>query len=269
VESKYIFRTAISKSILPFYLYSPALITLPVTIEKDKDGLKRINLHTSDHLINFGDFKAWQWFKNTETIWNINRTENNKNMNASDYINWMNKLTDQNLNKRYLTLYTASAKDANALVFDRQSLDFDFEFFVESTTYVYYTDKKQEADYLAAILNSSIPNKQIKDFQAKGLFGPRHVHKKILDVYFPKFDESDPLYRQLAELGALCAEKAKAFVESRPLQKDLSTHALGKLRIEIKNHLSEELEKIDKLVEKIIKLNSPFEGGQGDVSFCF
>jgi hypothetical protein len=251
VENKFIFRTAISKSILPFYLYHPAWITLPVTVEKEADGLKKIKLHTSEQLMKAGELKAWRWFADEENIWNINRTEKNKNINASDYLNWLNKLTDQNLNARYLTLYTASAKDANALVFDRQTIDFDF--FVESTTYVFYTDNESEANYLATILNSSVPNKRIKDFQAKGLFGPRHVHKKILNVYFPNYEESNRRHKQLAELGKFCSEKAKAFVESNPPQNDLSAHSLGKLRVEIKKHLSQELTEIDKIVEKIMK----------------
>ena len=250
VESKFIFRTAISKSILPFYLHHPAWITLPITIENENDGLKRIKLHTSEQLMNAGELKAWKWFENAETIWNINRTEKNKNITSPDYLNWLNKLTDQNLNARYLTLYTASAKDAHALVFDRQSLD--FEFLTECKTYVFYTDHKQEADYLATILNSSIPNKRIKDFQTRGLFGPRDIHKKILDVYFPKFDESDKQHLRLAELGNLCAEKAKTFVENNSPQNDLSAHFLGKLRVEIRKHLSHELREIDEIVEKIM-----------------
>jgi len=251
VESKFIYRTAISKSILPFYLHNPAWITLPITVENEADGLKRIKLHTSNQLMMSGELKAWRWFENVENLWNINRTEKSKNMSATDRIDFQKGLVSQNLNARYLVLYNASAKDANALVFDRQSID--FEFLAESKTYTYYTDNKQEADYLSAILNSSIPNKQIKDFQTRGLFGPRDIHKKILDVYFPKFNAHNKLHLQLSELGNLCAEKAKSFVESNPPQKNLSTHSLGKLRVEIKKHLLNELSKIDKIVEKIIK----------------
>ena len=251
VERKFIFRTAISKSILPFYLHLPAWITLPITIEKEEDGLKRIKLHTSEQLMNAGELKAWRWFENAENIWNINRTEKNKNIISPDYLNWLNKLTGQNLNARYLVLYTASAKDANALVFDRHSLD--FEFLVECKTYVYYTNNKQEADYLAAILNSSVPNKLIKDFQTKGLFGPRDIHKKILDVYFPQFNASNKLHLQLSDLGKLCAEKVKTFIERKPPQNNLSALVLGKLRVEIKKHLSQELAETDKIVEKIMK----------------
>ena len=250
IESKFIFRTAISKSILPFYLYNPSMIVLPITIEKEKDALKRIILHSSRQLMMAGELKAWRWFQNTESIWDYSKTEKSGNIYI-DRLNFYNKLTDQNLNIRYLVLYTASAKDAHALVVDRTLLD--LEFFVESTTYVYYSDNILEAYYLATILNSSIPNRQIKDFQAKGLFGPRHVHKKILDVYFPEFNNHNKLHLQLSDLGKLCAEKAKAFVENNPPQNNLSAHSLGKLRVEIKKHLSKELGEIDKIVEKIMK----------------
>jgi len=251
IESKFIFRTAISKSILPFYLYHPAWITLPIIIEKEDDELKRIKLHSSEQLMKMGELKAWQWFAKAENIWNISKTEKSKNMSNIDRLNFQKGLVGQNLNTRYLVLYNASAKDANALVFDRQSLD--LEFLVESTTYVYYTDNESEANYLATILNSSIPNMQIKDFQAKGLFGPRHVHKKILDVYFPKYNVSDKQHQILAELGKLCNEKSKTFIENNPPQNELSAHSLGKLRVEIKNYLSKELAEIDKIVEKIMK----------------
>jgi len=250
VESRFVFRTAISKSILPFYLYDPALITLPVTIEKSADGLKRIHIHTSEQLMNAGELKAWRWFANAETVWNMNKTEKSKNWVATDRVNYQKGLTTQNLNARYLTLYTASAKDAHALAFDRQTLDFDFV--VESKTYVYYTNSESEAYYLASILNSSVLNRQIKDFQTKGLFGPRDIHKKILDVFFPKFNDWEKRHLRLAELGKLCTEKVKAFVDNHPPQHNLSAHYLGKLRVAIKNHLSQELIEIDKIVEKIV-----------------
>jgi SAM-dependent methyltransferase len=250
VESKFIFCTAISKSILPFYLHNPVRIILPVTIEKEEDGLKRIKLYTSEQLMNAGELKAWRWFENAETIWNEQKTDKSQKMSATDRIDFQRGLVSQNLNTRYLVLYTASAKDAHALVFDRQSLD--REFLAESKTYVYHTDNKQEANYLAAILNSSVPNMQIKDFQTRGLFGPRDIHKKILDVYFPKFNGLNKLHVQLSELGNICAEKVKVFVVCNPPQNILSAHYLGKLRAEIKKHLSEELMEIDEIVGKVM-----------------
>jgi hypothetical protein len=93
----------------------------------------------------------------------------------------------------------------------------------------------------------------MKDFQAKGLFGARHVHKKILDVYFPKFDEKDSNHVQLAQLSKTSHQKAFEFLNDNPPQQELSAIHLGRLRLAIKKHLVMELEAIDKIVKKILK----------------
>jgi hypothetical protein len=122
----------------------------------------------------------------------------------------------------------------------------------ESVTYNLFLDNENEAYFLSALLNSSIPNKLIKDFQSKGLFGARHVHKKILDIYFPKFDENDEQHLQLAELSKQAHQKAKKYIEANSPQQSLTANRLGRLRIEIKKHLSKEMKEMDKIVKKLI-----------------
>jgi DNA-binding GntR family transcriptional regulator len=107
----------------------------------------------------------------------LTKTEKSKNMSANDRINFQRGITEQNLNAKYLVLYNASAKDANATIVDRTSLD--LEFLVDHKAYVFYTDDENEAYYLTAILNSTAPNAMMKDFQSKGLFGARDVQKNI------------------------------------------------------------------------------------------
>lgn len=251
VESRFLFRTALSKSILPFALFEPDKVALPITVERDADGLKHIRLHSADELRRMGFLKASRWFSDKENIWEIHRTANNKNISAHDYLNWQNKLTAQNLNARYLVLYNASAKDANATVVDRQ--DYDLEFLVESVAYVAYAKNAEEAYYLAAILNSSVPNELMKDFQAKGLFGPRHVHKKILDIYFPLFDSGNPLHVALAQQSREAHEKTAQFLAENPPQQALTAIFLGRLRSAIKKHLTQEIAAIDAVVGKVMR----------------
>jgi type I restriction-modification system DNA methylase subunit len=251
IESRFIYRTAISKSILPFLLYKPDFVTLPITVELSSDEQKKIHLHTSEDLMNKGFLNASKWFVNAERIWDINKTEKNSEINAEDYLNWLNKLTDQNLNARFCVLYNASAKDANALVIDRTKIDLDF--INESKAYACYTNDENEAYYLSSILNSSIPNLLMKDFQTKGLFGARDVHKKILDVYFPLFSDKDEFHIELATLGKTCHEKTIKYIILNPPDGDLTAHVLGKIRVDLKKHLAEELEKIDKLVKKVME----------------
>lgn len=250
IESKFIFRTALAKSILPFALYKPDLVVLPVLIEKNNEELKEIKLFSANDLMQEGYLNASKWFSNVENTWHLFRTEKNKNISSEDYLNWQNKLTQQNLNAPYLVLYNSSAKDANATVVERDKLDLTF--FVESKGYWFSTNRKKEAYFITAIFNSKVPNELMKDFQTRGLFGARDVHKKILDIYFPRFDENNEIHLQLAQLSETAHEKAAKYLQDNPPQKELTATRLGKLRLDIKKHLAAELKEIDKLVKKLL-----------------
>ena len=250
IESNFIFRTALSKSILPFALFRPDLVVLPVKIEIDASGNKKTKLFAADELLREGYMDAARWFKNAERIWDLQKTEKSKNMSSNGRLDFQRGLTEQNINAQYLVLYNSSAKDANAVVVKRDDLDMDF--FVESVTYVFYTNVSEEAYYISAILNSSIPNLVIKDFQARGLFGARHVHKKILDVYFPKFDPADSKHLQLAQLGQAAHEKVNEFLAGIPADQKVAGNQLGRIRLEIKKHLAKEMKEIDGVVRGIV-----------------
>jgi len=248
-ESRFLFYTALSKSILPFALYNPDIVVLPITIVT-ADGIKKIVLESAKDLQQKGFLEEARWFSNAENIWKIHRTEKNKKTNSEDYLNWQNKLTEQNFNSPYLVLYNSSAKDANAVAVKREQLNLNF--IVENKTYVFYTNDINEAFYLTAVLNSSIPNEKMKDFQTRGLFGARDVHKKILDVYFPKFNEKNKQHLQLAQLSEQAHTKAKEYLIANPPKQELSAIFLGRLRVEIKKHLKNEMREIDEVVKSLI-----------------
>jgi len=251
VESKFLFRTALSKSILPFAMFNPEMVILPVEIITNSENRKEIVMHSSNSLMELGCLNASRWFSNAENIWSIYRTEKSKDMSNLDRLDFQRGLTDQNLNAPYLVLYTSSSKDANATVVERSSIN--LEFIVESKTYVFYTLNINEAFYLVSILNSSIPNALMKDFQTKGLFGARDVHKKILDIFFPKYDQNDALHNELAEMGEKASVKVKLYINQHPPNSILSPIQLGRYRLEIKNHISKKMIEIDKLVKKLLK----------------
>ncbi len=250
IESQFLFRTALSKSILPFALFKPDLVVLPVIITANKQGNKSSKFYSSNDLRREGFLNASKWFANSERIWDLQKTAKSKNMSANDRIDFQRGLTEQNLNQKYIVLYNALGKDANSTVIIRGS--FDLEFFVDYKTYVFYTDGESEAYYLSAILNSTVPNTLIKDFQARGLFGARGVEKKILDIYYPKFDAANEIHTQLATLSQAAHEKASQYLKDNAPKQELSAIHLGRIRTEIKKHLSEEMKAIDKLVKKVI-----------------
>jgi len=231
-------------------LFRPELVLLPLEIFKNKHDKNEIRMLSVNELRKGGFLNMSAWFQNVENTWAILRTAKNEKSTAIDYINWNNKLISQNISSKYLVIYNASAKDANATVINRENLD--LEFFVDTIAYVLYTDDESEAYYLTSILNSAAPNEMMKDFQSKGSFGARHVHKKILDVYFPKYDEANKTHQQLATLSKACHAKAAQYVKDNPPQQVLSAMHLGRLRVAIKKHLATEMKEIDGLVKKVI-----------------
>ncbi|MEZ4526138.1 MAG: N-6 DNA methylase [Desulfobacterales bacterium] len=252
MESCFIFRTALSKSILPFALYKPDLAVLPIITKTCRGGKKEIKLYSARELLEEGYRDAAKWFVNAERIWDLEKTEKSKNMTINDRLDFQKGLIGQNLNVPYLVLYNASAKDANAAVVKRK--DLDLEFIVDHKAYWMAAKSENEAYFLTAVLNSTVPNLMMKDFQSRGLFGARDVHKRILDIYWPRFNEKNEAHLQLAELGRKAHDSVSDFlaVHVDPDQKIEGIH-LGKLRLEIKAHLHKEMKEIDTLVKRIME----------------
>ncbi|TAL39361.1 MAG: restriction endonuclease [Alphaproteobacteria bacterium] len=247
INTNFLFRTALARNLLPFYLHNPELCLLPVALSDNKT----INLVPSKKLIETGEIDTAHWFQEVEKLWDANKTEKNRKVTAAQWLNFQNKLVQQNLRSRFIVLYNSSAKDANSIVLDRHELD--LEFIIEHTTYGCYTTTEDEANYVCSFLNSNAPNELIKAFQSKGLFGARHVHKKILDVPLPKFDPRNEDHLELASLGHACRNKTKEFVLTQSLSNVLGTRELGQIRLAIKAHLKHELKAIDKLITRIVE----------------
>jgi len=247
INSDFLFRTAISRNVLPFYLYNPELVLLPVEIGTDK----KLTMLTHKKLMERGEIETAKWVQTVENLWDKFKTEKSKSMTSNGRIDFQGGITQQNIKANFAVLYTASSKDANATVLKRSSLDLDF--IAESKTYVFFTANEDEAYYLCAFLNANEPNELIKSFQTRGLFGARDVHKRILDVPLPKFDVKEADHVELAAIGKACSEKASSFFESQSLSNVLGARELGQARLAIKAHLKKDLKEIDKLIKRIVE----------------
>lgn len=251
IEPKFLYRTALAKNLVPFALVNPLLVLLPIAIE-EKNGVKTIELLTAEQLLDRGYDNTGAWFEKAEKLWEKHQTDRSKvnKMSLYDRLDYQRGLTEQNLNARYLVLYTASATDACAVVVDRKKLD--AEFIVESKAYWFAPKTKREGHYLASFLNSNAANEKIKAFQTQGLFGERDIHKKILDLPFPRFDAKNKAHLRLAELGEKCARKAQAFIAKHYPNADFDARTLGRVRNEIRAELGAELAEINGIVEELL-----------------
>ncbi|GAB3641560.1 N-6 DNA methylase [Spirosoma arcticum] len=253
IHSQFLFRTALARNMVPFAQLALPLVLLPLEVQKvqssEGHSLERLKLLDYKDIQLLGRLETARWFKEVESTWVKHRTENNVKISSTDYLNWQHKLTEQNLHAKFAVLYSASAKDANAFVYERGTLD--LKYIVDKAAYAFYTNSEQEAHYLTAFLNANSTNFSMKPFQSTGLFGARDVSKKILDVPLPQFKADNPLHVRLAELGKACAGLVAGYIAVNDLANQ--AYNVGRERSEIRNRLlAEELREIDVILGKLI-----------------
>jgi hypothetical protein len=106
----------------------------------------------------------------------------------------------------------------------------------------------EEASYVACFLNSDLVADSIRDWMNQGLFGPRHVHKRVLDVPFPLFDPSITEHARLATVGIELLDEATV------LLKDLPSVEVGRRRSLLRSRLS--AESMNELEALVLQLSS-------------
>jgi hypothetical protein len=153
-EGKLLFRTAISRNVIPFALIDPPLVLLLVILDVDGNRRERFKVLSAEGLLEQGYRYGSAWFFDAEARWDASKTDKNREMETSlsNYLNWQNKLSEQNPKARFLVLYTSSATDASATVIDLRT--FDHPFIVDHKTYWCECTSETEAYYLAAYVNS-------------------------------------------------------------------------------------------------------------------
>lgn len=233
VEGDFLYRTALSKNILPFALVNPPLVLLPMAVEAAEDENPRFTLLDHEELLKRGARYTSEWFFEAHNLWDEHKTEKNRNASNSllYWLNYQQKLSKQPPSAKCLIIYTASAQNACATVVNRTS--FDEPFVADHKAYWYQPSSLNEAHYLAAFLNSGYANLTIKEFQSRGLFGARDIHKTIVKLPFPKFKSNNKDHAKLAKLAEKCASLALRIVGNDP-EIDLQPRALGRLRSHIR-----------------------------------
>ncbi len=248
VSKEYLFNTVVAAGLLPFGILKRQLLFLPIVIKNKK--IKIINFHDNIDLFNIDTMK---YLKHVETLWNGNSQQATK-YTIYEYVNYRNKLTNQQMDMKFKVIYVGSASYMTASVIEpNQKYSFDINgtafitnnFITDVSMYYYDTNDEDEAHYLTAILNSNMLDKLIKPEQSKGSFGPRNIHKLPLTFNIPKFNPKISMHMQLAKIGKKCSEKTKKLIPH------FTITSIGKLRSNVRENLKNEYCDIDKIVERL------------------
>jgi methylase of polypeptide subunit release factors len=252
VEGRFLYATILSTDLLPFGHLPFRLVVLP--IEPVGTGYA---LLTAEESRGKGYLHLARWLGATQAEWKTRRAEKAERMDVLGWLDYRHKLTAQNPQARYRVLYPTSATYLCACVVENKPVEFEIGgqrleargIIASEVTYHLETDNEAEAHYLTAMLNAPVIDQKLKPMQARGQWGPRHIHKKVLELPIPQFDPSEEAHLKLAELGRVCTQKVTDWLEGGGPGK---VRSIGKLRSMVREMLAEELGEIDGLVRKMI-----------------
>ena len=250
IEKDFLYATLLSTDIVPFSHLDFRLVVLPIL-----PSGKHFKVLNADEVRNQGFLNLANWLDRAQSEWEERRGEKAERMNVQEWLDYRRKLSTQNRLAKYKVLYPTSATYLCACVAEDKPIRLEVEgqgieiqgFVAESKTYYFDTDNKEEAYYLAAVLNSPIVDELLKPMQSRGLWGPRDIHKKVLEIPIPRYNPSDENHRALFQLGEQCTQKVEQL-----LPQLTKSRSIGHTRRLIRTELKEELEQIDDKVRQIL-----------------
>jgi len=250
VESEFLYGTLLSTDIVPFGFTALRPVVLPIVPRMHEYGMLSA---TEAHKAGYYDLE--KWLKKAEKEWKARRAEKAKRMSIHERLNYNALLASQNPQAKYRVLYTASATYIAACIVPKRAFKLEVDgqrialagFVAESKTYRFETDNSSEAHFLSAVLNSSITDLLLKPMQSRGLFGPRDIHKKVLELPIPRFKAADKSHKELVRLGKLCSKRVQNFLRGYA-----GSLAIGRLRRKVRDLLAAELAEIDSIVKVIL-----------------
>lgn len=253
VERRFLYATLLSSDLLPFGHLAYRLAVLPIEPRET-----RYQIVDAQGARKRGLLCLAQWLEKVEQEWQARRGRKAAGLSALEWLDYRGKLTGQNPRSRYCVIYNTSGTFLTAAVLERGPIhlpaagqEVTAEGFVADTkTYWYETDNKDEAYYLAAILNAPVIDELIKPMQSRGSFGPRDIHKKVFELSVPRFDKRLDVHLQVARLGKTCSERVLQWLAESGQGE---TKSIGRLRARVRKLLHEDLIKLTALVESILK----------------
>jgi len=248
IEPRFLFSTLLSADLLPFAHLSPRLVVLPLATG---EGASRILEQVEAREQGF--LKLADWLRSVEAEWVKHRTAKAAKMTSLDWLDYRKKLTSQDPRTGYKVIYNTSGTIPTATVIEPETIHVagvrTNGFIVDHVTYSAGCEDVREASYLCAILNSPRVNELIKPMQARGLWGPRHIHKKVLELPIPKYDACNAVHSELAELGEACRRRVLQYLQDGT--PDIRK-SIGRLRSDVRQKLAPQLAAIDELVRGIV-----------------
>lgn len=236
VKKKYLYKTTISEMLLPYHICKyNAVVALPIMIEDEK-----IKFVSNREMIQDDDINSKNWFLQFDKLEEFSKKD------FRSYLNTRDKLLQQRkLKSKYIVHVGAGGKYPCAAV---EEVEEDkLKFIADQTTYVAEINDELEAYYIVAILNSEYMYNAINDFQARGAFGERHIHK-IPYLFLPRYDSTNKKHVEIATLSKNISKQISTTITDK---EESMEYALRTRRERVKIKYASLINEINNLVNSL------------------
>ncbi|WP_342792324.1 hypothetical protein, partial [Clostridioides difficile] len=200
----------------------------------------KVRFVSNREMVQEDDINSKNWFLQFDNLEEFSKKD------FRSYLNTRDKLLQQRrLKSKYIVHVGAGGKYPCAAV---EEIEEDrLKFIADQTTYVAEINDELEAYYVVAILNSEYMYNAINDFQARGAFGERHIHK-IPYLFIPRYDSNNEKHVQIANLSKDISKEINNTVTN---EEESIEYALRTRRQKIKKKYSSLINKINDLINSL------------------
>ena len=189
IEERFVMPVLLGASILPFALRGETRAVIPW------DGSKLLS-GEDPGIESYPGLKAW--WQDAERTFNRHKSETTT-LDLNGQIDYQGKLRLQLPLREHRVAYTGRGERVTAARIT------DPDAVVDHALYWAGFESKDEALYVAGVINSDALSDEIQEALSKGLFGGRNIHRAPFLVAWPQFDPGSELHMRIAR----AAERAE------------------------------------------------------------
>ncbi|NKS55476.1 N-6 DNA methylase [Rhodococcus hoagii] len=197
VEKTFLRPVYLGETLLPFRTIEPRQAVVPIKTDAS-------SLMGEKEIIDAGPGLE-TWWSAAQAAWQANKSESDDST-LLDRINFHGQLQAQ---LPVAPLRVVYPKAGNTLP---AGIVRDMDAIIDHKLYWMPVEHEEEAHYLCAVINSQTMLNNVQPLQALGLLKGRDWDKNIFAFTFPRYDPTNSVHTELAELGAR-AEKSAAAVD--------------------------------------------------------
>ncbi|MFX1533414.1 MAG: N-6 DNA methylase [Promethearchaeota archaeon] len=199
VEKSYIYDVAKSTELVPFLHLATHKVFLPAERNNLTYNSSKIQSKTRKH------------YDMLNQLYKEHQKRNAAIKDLWERINYQNTLTAPRQLKPIKVVNNSSGKYLKSAIIRGESIVIDIKLYFCG----FEEDEEDEAYYLCAILNTPVIANESRRFAGVGFGGKNvHMHKRVYNINFPKYDPQDPLHREIAKLGREMEEQASHVAEN-------------------------------------------------------